>query len=178
MMKKIILSLAFFSLIVSLPVLAANVSDHEEAQSLIEQKTECSQLSDGQLEKIGDYYIELMAPDQGHEAMDQMMGGEGSESLRQAHILMARRWYCGDAIGMGMMGMMTGNYGPRMMNWGSNQNNQFGLYGNGMMGSGWGSNMMYGFSYRGGWMIAIYVLVVIFLLVGIATFVKYLLGKK
>ena len=71
----------------------ANVTEIEQ---IINQRIPCSQLTDEQLEAIGDYYMELMHPGQAHEIMDQMMGGEGSESLRQMHILMARRIYCGE----------------------------------------------------------------------------------
>jgi len=50
-----------------------------------------------------------MHPGEAHEMMDQMMGGEGSESLKQAHINIARRIYCNENVG-GMMGgnMMAG----------------------------------------------------------------------
>jgi len=40
-----------------------------------------------------------------------MMGGEGSESLRQMHITMAKSIYCNDISGMANSGMMG------MMNW-------------------------------------------------------------
>src|SRR3989344_2462526 len=66
----------------------------------------CSELSDEQLEVMGDYYMEQMHPGESHELMDTMMGGEGSASLKQVHINMAKRIYCNDNvyIGYGMMG--------------------------------------------------------------------------
>jgi len=80
--------------------------DFTNAKQLIDSKINCDQLSDNQLEIIGDYYMEQMHPGETHELMDQMMGGEGSESLRQVHINMAKRLYCNvDVyIGYGMMG--------------------------------------------------------------------------
>ena len=87
-------------------------NDSADARQLIEQKVPCSQLSEEQLEHIGDYIMEQMHPGEAHKVMDQMMGGEGSESLRAAHINMARHFYCrkGVVTDMGMMntgGMMN-----------------------------------------------------------------------
>lgn len=95
----------------------AHGEDLEEAKGLIDSNVSCDTLDDEQLEAIGDYYMELMHPGEEHELMDQMMGGEGSENLKQMHIRMARRLYCnetfytGGMMGTGMMdGMMYGNY--------------------------------------------------------------------
>src|SRR3989344_2377885 len=103
------------------------VSAHTEetftqAQEIIRQKTSCSELTEEQLEILGDYFMEQMHPDESHEIMDERMGGEGSESLKQAHINMGRIFYCGQTntfssgmmntmMGRGMMGYgrMTGN---------------------------------------------------------------------
>ena len=74
----------------------------------------CDSLSDEDLEKLGEAVMSYMHPNpQVHEEMDSMMGGEGSESLRQAHITMAKsylgcegnRWPAG-------MGMMRGLDSP------------------------------------------------------------------
>ena len=92
---------------------------HEEGNwsdeiKIIESKTPCSNLTLEQLEGIGDYYMEQIHPGEQHEIMDQMMGGEGSESLRLAHITIARRIYCGEYTPMMYMGMgsmeMMGRY--------------------------------------------------------------------
>ena len=85
----------------------------EVAESIINAELPCSQLTDSQLEDLGDYYMEQMHPGESHELMDEMMGGEGSESLKDMHISMAKRLYCGETstMGSGMMGygMMGGS---------------------------------------------------------------------
>ncbi len=61
--------------------------------------------------------MEQMHSGEAHEIMDQMMGGEGSESLKQVHINMAKRLYCNENIyvsygimdSAGMMNMMGTN---------------------------------------------------------------------
>lgn len=156
----------------SASVLAAE--DFTEATNLINQKVACDKLSQGQLEKIGDYIMEQMAPGVAHTQMEQIMGGEESESVRQAHIFMARRWYCGDAAGFGMMGMMMSgsgyNYGTGR---GFGMMNGLGLTNNTGVTNGWG---MMGSGYAGSFGI-LYFLGVMFFISGIAAFIKYLLKK-
>lgn len=81
--------------------------EFEEVHDFVESAPACADLTDDQLAQIGDYYMEQMNPGAAHESMDALMGGEGSETLRQMHILIARRWYCEDDFGMGMMQMMS-----------------------------------------------------------------------
>jgi len=155
-------------------VFAASTTTDEfaEAKNLINQKTSCTELSQDQLEKIGDYVMEQMAPGAAHTQMEQMMGGEGSESLRQAHIFLARRWYCGDAAGFGMMGMMNGGYPGIWKQAGATQG-MMGTFGNGFgMMNGW--NYSAGFN---GWRTILYVLGAVFFVGGIAAFAKYLIKK-
>lgn len=103
-------------------------------------EVDCSQVTDDQFEKLGDTYMGIMLPnDSQHEAMDNMMGGEGSASLTQAHINMGRS-YLGcwsnynsgpimmPMMGMGGFGMMNGygfgNYGSMMQGlWGFGTSN-------------------------------------------------------
>ena len=122
-MKKItsILVILLLSIVVVLAQ-ESHDSEIEEGKKLVESKMSCDKLSNEQLEAIGDYYMEQMHPGEAHEIMDNMMGGEGSESLKQVHINMARRIYCNENIyiGYGMMGSggmmnmmgrgMMGNY--------------------------------------------------------------------
>jgi len=173
-MKKIYIGTLILAMmfVLSGSVLAAEEHDFDGVRELIDNETPCAQLSDEQLEAVGDYYMEQIHPGDNHNVMDEMMGGEGSESLRQAHIFMAKRWYCGDSAGMGMMGMMMGSgvFGSSMFN----SANKFdktkmdtvtGISNYGMHGFGLGSF----------WITKI--LIWILLILGIASFVKYLSKK-
>ena len=117
-MKKKIVILVIFLLSIAI-VLAQENHDSgiEEGKKLVESKISCDKLSNEQLESIGDYYMEQMHPGEAHEIMDNMMGGEGSEPLKQVHINMAKRLYCNENvyIGYGIMGSgsmmnMMGSY--------------------------------------------------------------------
>ncbi len=130
-MKKIIILLSVFVIVIAS---SYGAEDFSKAKQIIDAKTPCSQLAEAQLEEIGDYYMEQMHPGEAHEVMDNMMGGEGSESLRQMHIAIAKRLYCNDISGManyGMMGMMMGG---GMMNMAIGTG-MMGNFGYGMMGN-------------------------------------------
>ncbi len=111
------LSIIMAILVISSGIVSAHERNFDEATSIIESKTPCSQLTDEQFELIGDYYMEQMHPGELHEIMDQRMGGEGSIQLRNVHIAMGKSFYCADnsAMPMSMMNMMMGrnnmNYG-------------------------------------------------------------------
>ena len=53
---------------------------------------DCSQIPSATLEKLGDAVMEQNHPGAMHERMDAMMGGEGSESLKQMHIAMGEEY--------------------------------------------------------------------------------------
>lgn len=134
------------------------------------QKLDVSKISDDEWERLGDAVMELQHPGQAHEAMDRMMGGEGSETLRQMHINM----------GQAYLGFSTGNgyYGPGMMMGGGmmGYNNRNFNAPTGMMGFG----SMMGYSSSGAYGIlgtATWVLAIAFFAAGTYYFIKQA-GKK
>ena len=151
-MKKISLALIMILLMASglTAVYANGEHDFSEAEAIIKNKIPCNELTDAQLEELGDYYMELMHPGEAHKLMDARMGGEGSESLRAVHISMGRSFYCRDNSAMmgGMMGMM-GTGGMGMMG------TAFGMMGNYVAGSysPWGNPW-----WMSGWMIFFWLL--------------------
>lgn len=146
-MSKIMLFIATVLLVaVSSPSLV--LSHEEETHSVDEilneilqsqgvsktDQIDCEKITDSQFEELGEAAMNFMHPDEKeHELMDQMMGGEGSESLKAIHITMGERYFgCNKGImgsnTMGLMGMMSmmqmmaggGNSATgNMMNWGN-----------------------------------------------------------
>ena len=131
-MKKI-LSLGVLFLILSLSIMSVYAVSQDElnqAKALIDSNIICNQLTNDQLEIMGEYYMEQMMPGEAHERAHQMMGlTEGSEAEEQFHINMAKRIYCGENVGGGMMGggMMRNNYYQNPQNNDSYQNNFIGF---------------------------------------------------
>lgn len=109
-MKKTIFIFSIILLLSPGLVFAHGEEIFTEAEELIESRISCDQLTNDQLEIIGDYYMEQMHPGEAHEIMDEIMGGEGSESLKQVHINMARSFYCGEheAMSSDMMNVIMG----------------------------------------------------------------------
>ena len=105
--------------------------------------------------------MELQHPGQAHEVMDQMMGGEGSEILRQMHINMGKAY-----LGYG------GNYGSGMMRDGMMGGGGFPMMGFGSMMGYAGNSGVYGI--LGG---ITWIALVIFLVAGAYFFIKQA-GKK
>jgi hypothetical protein len=120
-------------LVSAAPILADTSSEDEHGKALevilqeIRQKQSLGpdeaidprQVSDKDLEELGDAVMSVMVPDsRQHELMDRMMGGEGSESLRIAHMRMGYNYLA--SLDEGKYGW----YGRR------------GMMGGGMMGSG------------------------------------------
>lgn len=154
-------SILFVALLLNISfVLAHGEETFAAAEEIIKQKISCDTLTEDQLETIGDYFMEQMHPGELHEIMDERMGGEGSENLRQVHINMARSLYCGEygVMSAGMMNMMMGRSGFGMMN-GIN----IGGRGN-MMGNYFGGYGMYGMGFFG-WIFMLLILVALILLI-------------
>jgi len=98
-----------------------------DSQNITEQKNiDCSKISDGQFDEVGDAYMGIMLPNKKqHEVMDNMMGGEGSENLRQAHINMGRSYLgCWSNYESGPV------YMPMMRTYGAGWDMMSGTYGN------------------------------------------------
>lgn len=72
---------------------AAVTQDIASSQKVSNPKQiDCSQVTDSQFEKLGDAYMGLGITEEQHTAMENMMGGEGSATLTQAHINMGRAY--------------------------------------------------------------------------------------
>jgi len=156
--QKILLGIVF--LLVSGIMVSSHSEDiFSQAEELIKSKTSCNDLTDEQLELIGDYYMEQMHPGEAHKTLDEMMGGEGSETLKEAHINMARAFYCWEhqVMSLGMMNMMMGRTKGGMM---------------GMMGYGNGYGMM---GYGGYW--SFYNVLLTILLIGLVVLVYLWIWK-
>jgi len=112
------------------------------------QELNCDEISDVDFEKVGEAWMSSIHPDlEVHARMDEMMGGEGSESLRGAHIGMGEN-YLGCA-GDSNFGGMMGGFGMMPMMWmmgsaGSPQE------GGGVKNMFWGNQMMGGNYLSGG----------------------------
>lgn len=165
-MKKLLsLTILIFSIfLLNISSVSAHEHDFTETKQLIDSGISCDKLTDEQLEAMGDYYMEQMHPGEAHEIMDQMMGGEGSENLKQVHIRMAKRLYCNEDVG-GMMNMMMG--GSMMGNW--SDSSSLNNFNNPM------SMMNFGFA-PFGWifMILFWVLVI----AGIIALIKWIIGQN
>ncbi len=136
----ILVNILMLSLVITLTSVSAH-GNFNETKQLIDSGISCKELTNEQLEEIGDYYMEQMHPGESHELMHNMVGGENSETTKLMHINMAKSIYCGENVGMaGMMGMMSGD----MMGSGMMTGNVVGNSGNMMYGYGWNIyNLLY-----------------------------------
>jgi len=152
------------------------LSEIKNSQNVSENsQIKCENVSEQNFEELGDAVMGVMHPDeQQHELMDNMMGGEGSQSLKAAHIYMGKQYLgCTSGIsgsgmmgGGGMMGMMGMMGGGGMMGSGSNYQNMM----------GWGSA---GFGWN--WLALIFQFLFLFLIIlAIVALIKWIsvMGKK
>ncbi|RMF54615.1 hypothetical protein D6745_04715 [Candidatus Woesearchaeota archaeon] len=177
MKKQVLLLITLFSLM-SIFVLAHGEETFAEAESIIKSKVPCDKLSDEQLEMLGDYYMEQMHPGEQHERMDEMMGGEGSETLREMHIRMGQAFYCGEhgMMSGGMMNMMMGRGAGMMPESQRIESQNINTQRAGMMSGG----MMSGFGIMSGgmWLLWILYIAVAAFIVGIIFWWTYKLVMK
>ncbi|MFA5991644.1 MAG: hypothetical protein WC794_05385 [Candidatus Doudnabacteria bacterium] len=172
------------------PAINTALQDIYTSQNINSQsQVSCSKITDDQFEKLGDASMGYGITEQQHTAMENMMGGEGSATVKQAHINMGRAYlgcwanYNSAPVQIPMMGYysanstnsVTGLPGYRMMNGYYNNQGSNGITGLGF-NQGW--NMMGGFNGGYGWfglvtMIFIWAL----LILSIAALVKWLKKK-
>ncbi len=136
-MNKVI-TIAILILIISAFAVYAQAEDFSTAKQIIADKVQYAQMTDVQFELVGDYFMDLMTSSR-HSAMDTMMGGDGSESLKQFHIALGKNNY--------QYYLQTGKLQSGMM--GQTQSQPFWMMGSnqaivpslgvsyGMMGYGW-----------------------------------------
>lgn len=135
-----------------------------------QDKVDCEKVSDEQFEELGEAVMGAMHPDpEEHEAMDQMMGGEGSDSLLAMHIAMGQRYLGCNSTGSGMMGGMMGLTG---MAEGKTSLGSMTKGGDSMMGSMIGS---FGAGLFGWVFMVLFWLLVV---VGIVALIKLLTGQS
>jgi uncharacterized membrane protein len=143
------------------------VSEISQSQSVSSQsELSCDAITDVQFEKLGDAVMQAMVgDDEAHEAMDNMMGGEGSESLSSMHIAMGQRYLGCAQDQFGTMGMMGGMMSMMGSGWqggdGFMMNGSYGPWG--MMSGSWGIGML---------------LFWIIVIVGIVLLIKWLAGQS
>lgn len=88
----------------------------QQGVSDIEQ-VDCSKVLDEDMEALGDAVMgKMIGNSEMHMQMDEMIGGEGSGSLRQMHIMTGSNWLgCGEGMMGGAMGSSVTSMMPMMM---------------------------------------------------------------
>ena len=139
-------------------------------------EVDCQAVSDEQLEQLGDAVMEVMHPGEQHEIMDQMMGGEGSESLKFMHIRLGQN-YLGCANSGNYLGLMgRGLMGGSMMGSGMMGSNFYPSAGGSFMMSKWLGSPA-GYSWLGLVGVVNTILVWALLILGILALFKWLTKK-
>jgi hypothetical protein len=168
-LKRILLAPIIALLFAPFPTLASE--DHsaalERAENLITAEALCDELSEEEFEALGEYFMEQMHPGEQHGVMDRMMGEEGSEGLKVAHINMGRAFYCRDQVmGAGMMGGgMMGNIDNIRDSKDFVQQKSFNMMGSGFEPIGYGG-ILSGFSQSSTFSWVTWVLIIALLVLG------------
>ncbi len=129
----------------------------------------CDEVTNDEFERLGDAWMGVMHPDpELHERMDRMMGGEGSESLDNAHIVMGSRFL---GCGNDSEGTYRGMFASHMSNGNSSGKRPWMIGGNTKA-----TKFNHGMYGLGG--IITWILLVMFLTTGSIYFLKGIAGKK
>ncbi len=164
----------------------------KQAQNVTQdQDIDCAKVTADQFAILGDAVMSIMHPDETqHEFMDQMMGGEGSQSLENMHISMGQQYLgcynntngantdlrgmgcmMGSTAGCGMMGSNVGGCDFMSNNYNYKDNQRFGFDHDYMMGN-WGYGV-------GVWFcIILGALGFVLIVLGIAALIKYLFNSQ
>lgn len=68
--------------------------EYEIGKTLVAQNVSCENLSDFELEMIGDYYLETKYPGDYHRLIDSGFGSRNEEEINQFHRDVAYEYYC------------------------------------------------------------------------------------
>lgn len=124
-MKKSGIIILVLVMMLSIPLFSDEGKHNQNIDDVIElileeqdlkdrDKIDPDKVSNKLLEQLGEAYMSWMHPNEKHhEWMDKMMGGEGSQSLKEAHIRMGYSYLDNDSWGF----CGRGHRGPGMMGW-------------------------------------------------------------
>ncbi len=178
-MSKIILFVATVLLVIvsSISVVLSHGEETHSVDEILDEmlqsqgvskidQIDCEKITDNQFEELGEAVMSLMHSDEReHELMDQMMGGEGSESLMTMHITMGEKYLGCNKGMMSLVGIM-----PMMQMMGRGGNS---VMGNMMNWSNWGFGTSWAWL---GWIFMI--LFWVFVIVGIIALIKWLINQS
>ncbi|GEM_PF-4617655 len=112
------MKLLYIIILLLLLPLAIAETELEQGKLLVESKVDCSDLTEDQLEAIGEYTMEQLHPEQAHEEMHTILDlEEGTNAHKQFHVNLALTMYCqgggmmayNNMMGYGMMGYGSWN---------------------------------------------------------------------
>lgn len=150
--------------------LVGSILNAQNATSL--KQLDCQKTTEDQFETLGDAYMgQIIGDDDQHELMDKMMGGEGSDSLRVAHINMGKSY-----LGCWGSAQTEPVYMPMMGGWGSTvyQNRYAPFALTSMMGGGY---PVMGWHSYGGFSLITMGLVWTVLILGIIALIRWMRKK-